>query len=127
MPIQLPLISAINAEYQSRFSSGHNFASAKEYKCCHPVSDEAIDVKTHERVAADEPQCGVFCFFYQSLLLCQDQDSYSAESLGGSAVAPPSISSVSYGDHDCFFDLPRTQKGRQGAHSNARSQPATTE
>src|SRR3984885_4092827 len=79
---------------------------------CHSVSDEPSNVKTHERVAADETRRCVLFFLPEPFALPRPRLVFS-ESLGGSAVAPPSISSVSYGDHDCFFDLP-THKGEAG-------------
>jgi len=93
---------------------------------CHSVSDELNSVKPHEYGAAREVQwpC-IFIFLTRAFCFCQNQDSFPGitrwtQSLHHPSLRPRTATMIRYSE------LP-DDSGRQGAHSNDRSPPATTE
>src|SRR5579872_6869837 len=103
--------------------------SIRDKLSCHSVSDEHSDVKTQKYGAADETQRQCVLFFLPEPFALPRPRLVFSKSLGGSSVTPslhhPSLRSRT-ATMIAGSISPHTE-GRQGAHSNARSQPATTE
>src|SRR5271169_4963423 len=74
----------------------------------HSVSDELNSVKRHEYGAARQTQW--FCLFiFSTRAFCQDLT--RSQNRPVDSVAPPSISSASYRDHDSLLRTPRPLPG----------------